>query len=116
MSFECVSDLRLRAKRRLPKFVFDYLDGGAGSEAGVRRNERAFEELMLKPRALVNIESRDLSTNLFGRRWAAPFGIAPIGLGNLIRPRAEEAIGRAAAGVVITYTHCTAANTQPVSL
>src|SRR5436305_14464478 len=112
MSFECVSDLRPRAKGRLPKFVCDYLDGGAGSEAGVRRNEREFEELMLKPRALVNIEKRDLSTSLFGRRWAAPFGIAPIGLGNLIRPRAEEAIARAAAAADIPYTLSTAANTK----
>ncbi len=112
MSIACVSDLRPRAKRRLPKFVFDYLDGGAGSETGVRRNERAFDELMLKPRALVNIESRDLSTSLFGRRWAAPFGIAPIGLGNLIWPRAEEAIARAAAAADIPYTLSTAANTR----
>ena len=112
MSLTCVSDLRPRAKRRLPKFVFDYLDGGAGSEAGVRRNEQAFEELMLKPRALVNIESRNLETTLFGRRWAAPFGIAPIGLGNLIWPRAEEAIARAAAAADIPYTLSTAANTK----
>ncbi len=112
MSIACVSDLRPRAKRRLPKFVFDYLDGGAGSETGVRRNERAFDELMLKPRALVNIESRDLSTSLFGRRWAAPFGIAPIGLGNLIWPRAEQAIARAAAAADIPYTLSTAANTR----
>src|SRR2546428_822878 len=112
MNIACVSDLRPRAKRRLPQFVFDYLDGGAGSETGVRRNERAFDELMLKPRALVNIESRDLSTSLFGRRWAAPFGIAPIGLGNLIWPRAEEAIARAAAAADIPYTLSTAANTR----
>src|SRR5436309_14924257 len=112
MSIACVSDLRPRAKRRLPKFVFDYLDGGAGSETGVRRNERAFDELMLKPRALVNIESRDVSTSLFGKRWAAPFGVAPIGLGNLICPRAEEAIARAAAAADIPYTLSTAANTK----
>ncbi len=111
MNIACVSDLRPRAKRRLPKFVFDYLDGGAGSEAGVRRNERAFDELTLKPRALVNIETRELKTSLFGRDWAAPFGIAPIGLGNLIWPRAEEAIAGAAAASGIPYTLSTAANT-----
>jgi (S)-mandelate dehydrogenase len=111
MNIACVSDLRPRAKRRLPKFVFDYLDGGAGSEAGVKRNERAFDELTLKPRALVNIETRELKTSLFGRDWAAPFGIAPIGLGNLIWPRAEEAIASAAAAAGIPYTLSTAANT-----
>src|SRR6202023_2967738 len=89
-----------------------YLDGGAGSEAGVRRNERAFDDLMLKPSALVNVETRDLSTSLFGRRWAAPFGIAPIGLGNLICPRAEEAIARAAAAADVPYTLSTARQYQ----
>jgi isopentenyl diphosphate isomerase/L-lactate dehydrogenase-like FMN-dependent dehydrogenase len=96
MMMVCVSDLRARARRRLPRFVFDYLDGGAGSEAGVRRNERAFEDLLLRPSALVNIEHRNVSTTLFGRKWGAPFGIAPIGLGNFIWPGAEEAIAQAA--------------------
>ena len=112
MAITCVSDLRPLAKRRLPKFVFDYLDGGAGAEAGVERNERAFDALMLEPRALVNIESRDLATSLFGKRWAAPFGIAPIGLGNLICPGGEQAIARAAAAADIPYTLSTAANTK----
>ena len=112
MNMISVSELRSVAKRKLPKFVFDYLDGGAGSEAGVRRNEEAFNKLILKPRALVNIERRDLSTELFGRRWAAPFGIAPIGLGNLICPRGEEAIARAAVAADIPYTLSTAANTK----
>jgi (S)-mandelate dehydrogenase len=111
MTMVCLSDLRARAKRQLPRFVFDFLDGGAGSEAGVRRNERAFDELLLKPRALINVEKIDLSTNLFGRRWAAPFGIAPIGGGNFIWPRAEEAIARAAVAADIPYTLSTAANT-----
>jgi len=108
----CVSDLRARARRRLPRFVFDYLDGGAGSEAGVRRNEQAFDEVLLKPRALVNCEARDLSTPLLGRTWAAPFGIAPIGLGNLIWPGAEPAIARAAAQANLPYTLSTAATTS----
>src|ERR1700681_2237901 len=96
MSMVCVAEFRARAKRRLPRFVFDYLDGGAGSEAGIARNEQAFADIVFKPRALVNIEERDLSTTLFGRRWAAPFGIAPVGLGNLMCPRGDEAIARAA--------------------
>jgi (S)-mandelate dehydrogenase len=112
MDLACVSDLRTRAKRRLPHFVFDYLDGGAGGEAGLRRNERAFIELLLKPRALVNVEARDLSTRLFGRTWAAPFGVAPVGLGNLIWPGADEAIARAAAATNVPYTLSTAATTS----
>jgi isopentenyl diphosphate isomerase/L-lactate dehydrogenase-like FMN-dependent dehydrogenase len=112
MNITCVSDLRSRAKRRLPKPIFDFLDGGTGSEHGVRRNERAFDELLLKPRALVNVEDRDLSVNLFGSCWSAPFGIAPIGGGNFIWPRAEEAIARAAAASNIPYTLSTAATTK----
>ena len=112
MQLACVSDLRLRAKRRLPHFVFDYLDGGAGSEAGVRRNEQAFNDLLLTMRALVNVETRDLSTRLFGRTWAAPFGVAPVGLGNLIWPGADEAIARAAVATNLPYTLSTAATTS----
>ena len=62
-----VADFRALAKRRLPKFVFDYMDGGAGSEAGIRRNEDAFDEIQLTPRMLINVEKRDLSTTLFGK-------------------------------------------------
>jgi (S)-mandelate dehydrogenase len=112
MHLACVSDLRTRAKRRLPSFVFDYLDGGAGSEAGLRRNEQAFNDLLLKPRALVNVETRDLSTPLFGRTWAAPFGVAPVGLGNLIWPGADEAIARAAVAANLPYALSTAATTS----
>jgi (S)-mandelate dehydrogenase len=112
MQLACVSDLRLRAKRRLPHFVFDYLDGGAGSEAGVRRNEQAFNDLLLNMRALVNVETRDLSTRLFGRIWAAPFGVAPVGLGNLIWPGADEAVARAAVATNLPYTLSTAATTS----
>lgn len=112
MQLTCVSDLRARAERRLPKFVFDYLDGGAGSEAGLRRNEQAFNDLLLKPRALVNVETRDLSTTLFGRTWAAPFGIAPVGLSNLIWPGADAAIAQAAAAANLPYTLSTAATTS----
>lgn len=106
-----VSDLRTRAHRRLPKFVLDYLDGGAGDESGVRRNLAAFDELRLKPRMLVNTAQIDLATNFLGRRWSAPFGTAPIGAGNLIWPNAEEAIARAALAAGIPYTNSTPAST-----
>jgi isopentenyl diphosphate isomerase/L-lactate dehydrogenase-like FMN-dependent dehydrogenase len=112
MKIASIADFRPRAKRRLPKFAFDYLDGGAGSEAGVRRNEQAFEAVALRPRMLVNVERRDLSTALFGRKWSAPFGTAPIGMGNLMWPRAEEAIARAAVAAGIPYSLSTPATTS----
>jgi (S)-mandelate dehydrogenase len=112
MTMVCVADFRTRAKRKLPKFAFDYLDGGAGSEAGIRRNTQAFDDIVFKPRALINVESRDLSTTFLGRRWGAPFGIAPIGLGNLMCPRGDEAIASAALAADIPYTLSTAGTTS----
>jgi (S)-mandelate dehydrogenase len=112
MTIASVSDFRIRAKRRMPKFAFDYLDGGAGDESGIRRNIEAFDAIKLKPRMLVNVEHRDLSTTLFGRRWNLPFGTAPIGVGNLLWPRAEEMIARAALSANIPYTISTPACTS----
>jgi isopentenyl diphosphate isomerase/L-lactate dehydrogenase-like FMN-dependent dehydrogenase len=112
MIIASVSDFRAGAQRRMPKFAFDYLDGGAGDETGVRRNIEAFDELKLKPRMLVNIEHRDLATSFLGRRWSAPFGTAPIGVGNLLWPRAEETIARAALAANIPYTISTPACTS----
>jgi isopentenyl diphosphate isomerase/L-lactate dehydrogenase-like FMN-dependent dehydrogenase len=111
MIYASVSDFRARAQRRLPKFAFDYLDGGAGDEAGLRRNLEAFDALSLTPRMLVNIEHRDLATTLFGKKWAAPFATAPIGVGNLMWPGAEEMIAREAAKFGIPYTISTPACT-----
>jgi (S)-mandelate dehydrogenase len=111
MNIATISDLRAPAKRRLPSFVFDYLDGGAGTEAGMHRNTAAFDEIRFKPRMLVNIEKRDLSTNLFGRRWSLPFGTAPIGFCNLMCPGAEQAIAQAALEAGIPCTLSTAGTT-----
>jgi isopentenyl diphosphate isomerase/L-lactate dehydrogenase-like FMN-dependent dehydrogenase len=111
MIFASVADFRARARRRMPKFAFDYMDGGAGDEAGLRRNEAAFDAVQLVPRMLINVEKRELSTNLFGRAWGAPFGTAPIGLGNLIWPRAEATIARACVAANLPYSLSTPACT-----
>src|SRR5689334_21283874 len=74
MAIATISDLRPLAKRRLPRFVFDYLDGGAGGEKGLQRNLDAFDEILLKPRMLMDVEERDFSTTLLGRKWSLPFG------------------------------------------
>jgi isopentenyl diphosphate isomerase/L-lactate dehydrogenase-like FMN-dependent dehydrogenase len=96
MTIATISDLRPLAKRRLPRFVFDYLDGGAGDEKGMQRNLHAFDEILLKPRMLVNVEERDFSTTLMGRKWSLPFGTAPIGFCNLMCPNGERAVALAA--------------------
>ena len=71
----------------------------------------AFDEIRLLPRMLVNTETLDITTKFFGRKWNAPFGTAPIGVGNLLWPRAEETIARAALDANIPYTISTPACT-----
>ncbi|ADZ71590.1 alpha-hydroxy acid oxidase [Polymorphum gilvum] len=103
--------MRRRARRRIPRVAFDYLDGGAGDEAGVRENRAAFDRLRFLPRALRNVDAVDPSATLFGRRWALPFGIAPIGLGNLVWPGADAMVCRAARDAGLPYTLSTAGTT-----
>jgi (S)-mandelate dehydrogenase len=105
----CVDDFRTLAKRRIPRFAFDYLDGGAGNEIGLRRNVEAFDALKLMPRMLVNVDKIDTSTTFFGRQWHMPFATAPIGAGGIMWPGGEEAIARAAVEAGIPYTNATPA-------
>jgi len=107
-----IDGLRERARRRVPRFAFDFLDGGAGSEAGLSRNRDAFERMRLQPRAMIDVESRSLVSEFFGRRWAAPFGVAPIGMGNLIWPGADEMVAAAARAADIPYVLSTAGTTS----
>ena len=112
MVIASVSDFRTLAKRRIPRFAFDYLDGGAGDEIGLRRNVEALDALKLMPRMLVNVEKVDLSTNFLGRTWKMPFATAPIGAGGLMWPGGEEAIARAAVEAGVPYTNATPACTS----
>lgn len=90
-------DLRLRARTRLPRFAFDYLDGAAGEEHAMRRSREAFGRACLRPRVLMNSDRRaDLSHGFLGRAWSVPFGIAPLGLPGLAWPGADLAFARAA--------------------
>ena len=107
-----IDDLRRLARRRMPRFAFDFLDGGAETERNLRRNRDAFEEIGLVPRYLVDVSDCSLETELFGRRYAAPFGIAPIGLYNLIWPGADLALARLAARERIPHVVSTAASTS----
>ena len=89
--------LRLRAKARLPRVVFDFIDGGAGAEASLRRNEEAFGDLCLVPRVFRPCRERDLATTLLGQCYAMPFGVTPMGLSNLAWPGTDNALASAAA-------------------
>lgn len=107
-----IADLRRAALRRLPRLVRDYVEGGAEDEAGVARNRAAFAALALVPRYLVDVSARERRTTLFGRAYAAPFGVAPIGLANLTRPGADRMMAEAAASADLPFVLSTAATTR----
>ncbi len=98
-----IAALRAEARRALPHAVFDFVDGGAGDEHTLRRNETAFESVPLLPRPLSGASARDLSVALFGRRLSLPLIVAPTGLAGLLWPEGEAASARAAAAAGSVY-------------
>lgn len=106
-------DLRARARRRMPRFAFDYIDGGAGEETAIARAREAFRATCLRPRVLVNsAEPASLSTRFLGRDWALPFGVAPLGLPGLAWPGADLAFARAAEAARAPMTAATPGTTR----
>jgi len=91
-----IADLRRLAQRRLPKVVFDYLDGGAEGEVTLRENSRVFEDVTFRPRQAVAIEKCDLSTRVLGHETAFPAMLAPVGYSRLMHPGGEVAAAQAA--------------------
>ena len=98
-----IEDLRRAAKRRLPRVVFDYIDGGAEDEWTLRANSRAFEAVTLRPRCAVAVPSCDLRTVVLGASLPMPLILAPVGSSRLIHPRGEEAATHAAGAAGIPY-------------
>jgi isopentenyl diphosphate isomerase/L-lactate dehydrogenase-like FMN-dependent dehydrogenase len=98
-----IEDLRRAAKRRLPRVVFDYIDGGAEAEQTLRANCRAFETVTLRPRCAVATPACDLRTTVIGTPLSMPLILAPVGSSRLMYPRGEEAAARAAARAGIIY-------------
>ena len=91
-----VEDLRRIAKSRLPKSVFDYLDGGAESELTLEENCRAYRDVTFRPRGAVAVPECKLSVNVIGHDLALPFILAPVGYSRLMHPEGETAASRAA--------------------
>src|SRR5262245_18858893 len=92
-----IEDLRQLAMRRLPRVVFDYIDGGAEAEVTLRGNARAFGDITFRPRCAVATPDMDLRTTVMGAKVELPFLLAPIGSTRMFYPRAEELAARAAA-------------------
>jgi L-lactate dehydrogenase (cytochrome) len=91
-----IDDLRRAARRRLPRAVFDYIDGGADGEVTLRENCRAFDLVRFRPRSAVATPAVDLTASVLGARIALPLILAPVGSSRLFAPRGEEAAARAA--------------------
>ena len=104
MIIAATTDYREAARRRLPRFLFDYIDGGAFSETTLRRNIADLADVALKQRVLRDMGDLSLETELFGERWAMPVGLAPIGLAGMTRRRGEVQAARAACAANVPYT------------
>lgn len=101
-----ISDLRLLAEQRLPRVVFDYIDGGADAERTLRENCRVFDDVRFRPRGAIATPSVDLGVTLLGQSFALPFLLAPIGSSRMFFPRAEVlaagAAGAAGTGYILS--------------
>src|SRR5687767_6787413 len=98
-----IEDLRLAARRRLPRVVFDYIDGGADGEITMRENMRAFESITFQPKCAVRIPECDLATTVVGIPLSMPFMLAPVGSSRMFYPRGEEVAATAAGAAGIGY-------------
>lgn len=90
-----VNYLRDKAKKRIPRFAFEYLDGGCNSEVNLARNTQDIRSLKLRPNYLGPLTEVSLKTTLFGKTYDAPFGVSPIGLQGLMWPNATEILAKA---------------------
>src|SRR5436190_9914190 len=99
-----IEDLRRIANRRLPRVVFDYIDGGAEAELTLRANCRAFEAVTFRPRCAVATSTCDLRTTVLGTSLSMPLILAPVGSSRLFYPRGEEVAARVAGTAGIAYT------------
>lgn len=98
-----IEDLRCRARKRLPRVIFEFIDGGAQDESTLRANQADFGRIRFMTRTLTDISRRDQSIELFGRRYGSPLVLAPTGLAGLLRRRGELAATRAAHRYNVPY-------------
>lgn len=98
-----IEDLRRLARRRTPRFLFEAMEQGAGTGAAVRRNTDDFHDYTFVPRSMVDVQSVNLTTEVFGRAYALPFGISAVGLAGIYRRHADEMFARAAQAADIPF-------------
>jgi (S)-mandelate dehydrogenase len=111
-----IEELRRVALRRLPRFVFEYVEGGAEDEVTLRRNRDVFERVAWLPRTLVGLSMPDMTTELFGETLNLPLVIAPTGFNGMLWPLGDLALAKAAAAAGIPFTLSTVSNYDVVQM
>jgi len=106
-----IEDLRLMARKRLPRVAYDYLEWGAEDDVTLRENRAAFERIRLKPRTLIDVSGRSQKVDVFGKSFDAPFGIAPTGAAGLYCFEADIELARAAQAANVPFVLSTASFT-----
>lgn len=107
-----IFDLRDMAKRRLPKWLFEFVDRGTEDEVALRNNREAFERIQLRPRMLVDVSGRKLDTTVFGKEHKMPIGIAPTGAAGMMWYKGELQLARAAKEAGIPFSLATGSITS----
>ena len=110
--YPSVADLKRRAKKRMPRFAFDYVEGGCHDEIGVQLNRDDIQSVKLRSELLKPFHGVDLGVELFGHIYSAPFGIAPVGLQGLMWPKTPEILARAAAEMNIPFVLSTVSSSS----
>jgi len=103
-AYSSVEYLKRKARRRMPSFAYDYLAGGCFSEVNLQRNRSELEEVKLKPWYLRDYNGAVQETELFGKTYSSPFGVAPVGLQGLMWPKACEFLAQAAKDHNVPFT------------
>ena len=95
--YPSTNELRERSKKKVPRFAFEYLDGGCHDDINLKRNTKRIRDVELKPKYLIEQKNKtlDIRTKIFGHTYSLPFGIAPIGLQGLMWPKATEILAKA---------------------
>ena len=114
--YPAISDLKDAARRRIPHFVWEYLDSGTGTETTLHRNRTQLDAITFMPSILHGEFKPDLSVTLLDRHYPLPIGIAPVGMSGLIWPQAEQMLARTAARESIPYCLSTVATQTPEDL
>ncbi|MCG6904323.1 MAG: alpha-hydroxy-acid oxidizing protein [Rhodobacter sp.] len=115
-NYPAISDLAARARRRIPRFAWDYLDSATGTEATLRRNRTKLDGVLFNPAILSGEVEVDLSARFLGRDFPLPFGIAPVGMSGLMWPDAERILARLGRDERIPYSLSSVATQTPETL